>query len=128
MILAAAAAAPATGWLQFAVPVLIALFGGGGFVAWQRLRKESPNIVVQAAQGAVIVQTDVLKTLQEELEYAKSEIASLRAELRSASHLQRRVRELEQREEELGAQNTRLRSQVADLQKRVNELERPLTP
>lgn len=126
MILAAAAG-PASAWLPYAVPVIVALFGGGSVVAWLRLRKESPNIVVKAAEGAVIVQTNVLKTLQDELEIAKEEIASLRAELRDALFLQRRVRELEQREEELTAQNTRLRSQVEDLQKRVNELEKPVT-
>lgn len=102
----ATAGGPAAGWLALVVPILTALFGAGGVVAYLRLRKESPNISVNAAQGAVIIQERVLRNLEDDL-----------------TQIRGKVRDLEQREEHLVAENTRLRSEVADLQKRVRELE-----
>jgi FtsZ-binding cell division protein ZapB len=118
-----AAVPPPGNWLPVLIPVILALAGGGGFVAWRRLRTESPRIIVEAAQGAVIVQSGVIDDLQDGLERARSEVRDLRAELAEALKLQRRVRELEHREEELKAENTRLKAQVRDLQHRLTDLE-----
>lgn len=125
MILAGGNAA-GSGWLAIVVPVLAVLVGGGGLVAYLRLRKESPNIVVQAAQGAVIVQSGVIESLQEEIRSLRGQVRDLERRDTEAAQLHARVRELEHREEELNAQNSSLRSQVADLQARVKELERPV--
>jgi hypothetical protein len=54
------------------VPLLIAFIGGGGLsgaiVALLKVRAESGQIVVSAAQGAVVVQSTVIDDLQEELD------------------------------------------------------------
>lgn len=46
------------------VSALVAAMLGGGGVAWFRLRGENSRIVVDAAQGAVIVQSTVMGELR----------------------------------------------------------------
>ncbi len=119
------AAAPAVGsdWTAAIVGLIVAVFGGGGLTAYLRLRAEGPRIVVQAAQGAVIVQSSVIDDLQEQMDRGKAEVAGLRAQLQETASYQRRIRELERREEELTAENARLQRQVADLRQRLAALE-----
>ncbi len=103
-------------WIPIVIPIIIALFSGTGFVAWRRLRTEGPKIIIEAAQGAVIVQSGVIEDLRDQ-------IADLRLRLDDALKLQARVRQLEQSEEELQVENTRLKSEVRRLKERVTELE-----
>lgn len=110
-------------WVVALIGGIALLAGGGGVVAWRRLGKEGPKIIVEAAQGAVIVQSGVIDDLQDGLDRARSEIKELRAQLSEADRLRSRVRELEHREEELTAENTALKAQVKNLQKRVDHLE-----
>jgi len=103
-------------WLPYIVPLILLLGGGGGYVAWKRLRTEGPKILIEAAQGAVIVQSGVIEDLRDQ-------ILDLRAQLQESLRLQRRVRQLEQSEEHLKAENISLKAQVSDLQKRITDLE-----
>ena len=103
-------------WLPVVVPLILALAGGGGFVAWRRLRTEGPKILIEAAQGAVIVQSGVIEDLRQQ-------IADLRGRVEETVVLQRRVRQLEYSEEQLQSENARLKSQVKDLQMRLTDLE-----
>lgn len=58
---------------------IVAVLGGGGIVSslavLVRMRPEANRIVVDAAEGAVVVQASVIKDLREE-------VANLRTELR----------------------------------------------
>jgi len=103
-------------WVVTVILAVLSTGVGGALVAFLRLRKEGPKIIVEAAQGAVVVQSGVIDDLREQID-------SLRTRLSEADALQRRVRELERREEELTVENTRLRSQVSNLQARIVQLE-----
>lgn len=95
---------------------VIGLFGSGSIIAFMRLRKEGPKIVVEAAEGAVVVQSSVIKDL-------RTQIDDLRKELNESKKIQTRVRELEQNEELYKAENARLKAEVADLRIRIADLE-----
>lgn len=73
MIAAADAAAATSPWVTAAVALSVGLFGGGGLVALLRVRTDKNKIVVDAAQGAVIVQSGVIEALREELNRVKGE-------------------------------------------------------
>lgn len=80
------------GWLPWVVAGIAAILGGGGVTALLRSRPERARIIVDAAEGAVVVQTGVLANLREELRAAHAEIAELRGE---NEQLRGRVRRLE---------------------------------
>jgi hypothetical protein len=67
------------------VSLIIAVVGSGGFVgglyALLKLRPEAGQITVEAAQGAIIVQTGVIETLRVELKRLLEENAYLRSRL-----------------------------------------------
>lgn len=78
--------------------ILVALIGSGGIIgsviAFFKLRPEVGQIVVTAAQGALIVQTGVLESLRDELARVKAIIRSMelendecRARLTALEHL-----------------------------------------
>jgi hypothetical protein len=52
---------------DLAVALVVALFGGGGIIALLKLRGENSRIVVDAAQGAVIVQSSVIEDLRQQV-------------------------------------------------------------
>jgi hypothetical protein len=62
------------------VTLLVGLFGGGTVVALLRIGPDRNKVVIEAAQGAVIVQTSVIDDLQEELARVKAVLAEIRAE------------------------------------------------
>lgn len=118
----------ATSWLDVLVALVISVSGGGGIVAYLRNRKEGPKILVDAAQGAVVVQSGVIDSLRVELSRLQkqaneqqAEIAELRNHLAEVNSLRARVRELEQDNEVLKAENTKLRSEIKNLRKTVRD-------
>lgn len=77
---------------------LVGLFGGGGLVALLRVNADKGKIVVEAAQGAVIVQTGVIDDLQEELARVKAELAEeRRARAADQARHEREIAELRAR-------------------------------
>lgn len=60
------------------VSIVLGVFGGGSFVALLRIRADRNQVVVAAAQGAVIVQTGVIDALHEELGRLKRDLGELR--------------------------------------------------
>lgn len=71
---------------EIIITLIVAITGGTfitGLVAWFRFRadKSSGSIIVSAAQGAVVVQTGVIKSLEEQLERRAEEYNELRARL-----------------------------------------------
>lgn len=129
--------------------VAIAAAGGGLLTAIAvivKARPEAGQIVVSAAQGAVIVQTGVIASLREDLErervtadQALAEAAECRAsmhrlesELEAMRALRQRVADLEtalaERDRALQTarrENDRLRQRVATLEDEVRELRKP---
>jgi hypothetical protein len=96
------AAAGTPGWVVVVVTAIGAVFGGGGVVALLKVRPEGAKIVVEAAEGAVIVQTGVIKALRDDLTRAYALIEELRKEVAGMPglrlenfRLKRRVEELE---------------------------------
>ncbi len=63
-----------------AVALIVGVFGGGSLVALLRVNADRGKVVIEAAQGAVIVQTSVIEDLQAELIRVKQEMQILRDE------------------------------------------------
>lgn len=110
--LLAAGGTQAASWLPYAVGVIIALGGGGGLAALLRSGREGSRIVVDAAQGAVIVQSGVITDL-------RGQIDGLRVQLTEITTLRGRVRELEHENELLRTENTALSARVRELERRT---------
>jgi hypothetical protein len=113
-------------WLAASEPVKLAaeapnwiptILTGGGLVAFFRARPEGSKILVDAAQGAVIIQTSVITELRAELAQRGTEIDELRANLAGFTSMQSRIRELEHDNEILTAENTVLRNRQSMLER-----------
>lgn len=116
------AAAASAGWLPWIVAGIAAILGGGGITALLRSGKEGSRILVDAAQGAVVVQTGVITTLREDLQSAHAEIAELRAHMAELSDLRSQIRDLERENETLKAENEQLHERVRRLELRSPEI------
>lgn len=103
-------------FLATVILAIIGFFFGGGLIAYLRLRKEGPKIIVEAAQGAVVVQSGVIATLERQ-------ISELTGQLVEARKMEPKIRRLEQNEELLRAENERLKNALIALRGRVAELE-----
>lgn len=88
------------------VTLLVGLFGGGTIVALLRVQADRGKVVIEAAQGAVIVQTGVIEALQEELNRIRAERDADRIEILG-----------------LRAEVLRLQAQGADTATRVSKVE-----
>ncbi len=75
------------------VALITGLFGGGSLVALLRVSADRGKVVIEAAQGAVVVQTSVIDDLQTELARVKTEMQLLRDE---NTQLRRRILAVEQ--------------------------------
>jgi len=78
------------------VPIIVSVLGAGGLigavVALVKLRPESGQIVVTAAQGALIVQTGVIDSLRDQTQWQQARILALETD---NGHLRNRVDALE---------------------------------
>lgn len=74
----AAASAVTSPWFTALAALIVGVGGGGGIAALIKLRPERGRIVIDAAQGAVVVQATVIDDLQEELGRVKAELAAER--------------------------------------------------
>jgi peptidoglycan hydrolase CwlO-like protein len=115
-------------WISVLVALVIGVFGGGGIATILKAKPETTKILVDAAQGAVVVQSGVIDSLQEnltkqheELEKAQAEILELRTHMAEINGLRSRVRELEHQNEFLQTENTNLRSELDSLKERFNQ-------
>lgn len=63
------------------VALIVGLFGGGSMVALLRVGADKNKVVIEAAQGAVIVQTSVIDELQEARAGDREELARMKAAL-----------------------------------------------
>jgi cell division protein FtsB len=98
------------------VPIILALLGSGAVVAFFRARPEGSKIIVDAAQGAVIVQGNVMADLRKQLDDSAQEIRELRSIAREVDDLRGHVRRLEHDNEVLAARNDKLESRIKQLE------------
>lgn len=77
-----------------AVTTILGLFGGGTIVSLFKLPGERNQVVIAAAQGAVVIQSGLLVELRNELDRALEKIDALEGE---NIQLRARVRDLELR-------------------------------
>lgn len=113
----AAAPGSAGSYLPYVVGIIVALLGGGGLAALLRSGSEGSKIVVDAAQGAVIVQSGVIGTLERQLKDAQDQIAELRAHMTELNSLREENRSLRGRQAQLEQENTALSRRVAELER-----------
>lgn len=112
---------------ELAVGIVVALFGGGGLAALLRLRGETSRIVVDAAQGAVVVQSSVIADLRTQIESLTSRIAAVEvrateAEARAIA-AEQRAAAAELRAEQAETHRDLLLRANAELQARLEHLE-----
>lgn len=122
LVAVAGTSPPGGSYLPYMVAVIGILLGGGGLTTLFRSRGEGSKLLVDAAQGAVVVQTAVMQSLRMELGEARSEIAQLRADLAAANRADRDMRELQHDQEMTQAANTRLEGRVRWLRERNAQL------
>lgn len=115
-------------WLSVLIAVIVGIFGGGGIAALLKARPEGSKILVDAAQGAVVIQSSVLESLQAHIVRQDAEIAELRTHISEVNtlranerDLRERVRELEHQNELLIAENTAQAAQIAELTRRLDK-------
>lgn len=120
-------------WVTLVVTVIAGACSGGGIVAAFRVKADRGKVVIETAQGAVIVQTGVMEELRKELTRLQSEIAELRDErdaevtrLRAEVAALRAGRDAEVAE--LRAEVARLRTEGAVTATRVTKVEQAGDP
>lgn len=96
------------------VELVIAILGGGGIlggvVALFKLRPEVTRVTVSAAEGAVIVQTSVITSLNSEVKRLREEIVEER-------------RQCDERVERQDQEIARMRSEVEDLREAFDAID-----
>ncbi len=115
------AAAASGGDLSGALPYLVgailaAAFGGGGYAVLRNAGREGSKIIVDAAQGAVVVQSGVIDDLNDQLKDQREQIRELRSHITEITELRAKVGLLEN-------SNRRLQKEKNALERRVKELE-----
>jgi cell division protein FtsB len=119
MITADAVTQAPTGWLPWVIAGIATVLGGGGLAALIRSGREGSKILVDAAQGAVIVQTGVIDNLRKDLTDARAEIAELRSHVTELNHMREQIRGLEHDNEVIKAENVQLKERVRQLEGQV---------
>lgn len=68
--------------LRIIIGVITAIGGAGSLVAWQRFRgeKRSGQLIIKAAEGAVVIQGGVLETLNSQIASLKEDMALVKME------------------------------------------------
>lgn len=124
----AAATAVTSPWFTGLAALILGLGGGGGIAAFVKMKPERGRIVIDAAQGAVVVQSGVMTDLRAELDRLKREIDELRedrdaevARLRAEAAELRAGRDAEVAQ--LRAEVARLRAENALTATRVTRVE-----
>lgn len=104
--------------MEYALPVVVALLGSGGILggvyALLKLRPEAGQIIVTQAQGAVIVQSNVIKDLEAQNTRLTERVTQAEAKANVAEHENR----------ELKVENSKLKDRVSDLERKVDRLEK----
>ncbi len=96
----------------YIITAIAGIFGGGTLIALLKIRPESARISVDAAQGAVVVQSTVIASLREELTDLRQMV----------QELQLQMTEGETSRLNLQSENTRLKARVVKLEQQVREL------
>lgn len=111
-----------------AAPWIAAILGAGGLggfiVALLKIRPEAGQFAVEASEGALIVQTGVIKTLREENKRLADRLTELERHVGDVGLLQIRMERLEAERDQLRQENQKLRDRVKHLEE---ELKRYMT-
>ncbi len=108
--------------LTVAAAVVIALLGGGGIYALLKVRPEASKISVDAAQGAVIVQTGVIDSLREENTRLANRLSEVERTSADVNALMARVQQLEDERTQLQRENARLMARVKHLEDELRKV------
>lgn len=121
---AAASPVVTSPWFTGLVALIVGAGGSGGVAAFLKLKPERGRIVIDAAQGAVIVQTGVIESMQAELNRLQAAQVEQRAE---NAGLRAEVTELRSGRDaevaQLRAEVARLRAEGAVTATRVTRVE-----
>lgn len=116
-------------WQDLA-PFFIVVIGSGGIIGgvatFIKARPEAGKIAVDAAEGAVIVQTSVITTLRQENDQLRARLENLESQVALMAGLAGRVDQLENERKTLHAERTRLRNRVTQLETKLRDLNEAL--
>lgn len=111
---------------ETAILTIVTVLLGGGFggavYALLKVGPERRNLMVDSAQGAVIVQDSVLARLESENRRFVARLDAAEAELAKMDSLLARMRTLESENGSLRAENSQLRERVAHLESQLAAL------
>ena len=114
------------------IPVIIALIGtggiGGAIVAFLKVRPEAGQIAVTASQGALVVQTGVIDTLNKENVNLRNRLENLESKVGMLGDLKERIEVLEDEKDELRRKNEKLRKRIVILENKLKELGAEVPP
>jgi TolA-binding protein len=116
-VITAGPAAPASSYLPYIVGIMVALLGGGGLAALLKTGREGSKIVVDAAAGAVVIQSGVMTDLRKQLDDAQAQITAMRGQLTDLTSFREENRQLRGRQAQLEQENTALSLRVTELER-----------
>ena len=124
-LLAAAPPVVTSTWFTALVALIVGAGGTGGVAAFLKIRPERGRIVIDAAQGAVIVQSGVLADLRAELDRVRGQVEQLRADRDVEIGRLRAEHEAEMaaQRERYEATVARLRAEIGAVSTRVTRVE-----
>lgn len=108
---------------EYITPIIIAVASGGlfgGLALYIKARPEAGRITIDAAQGAVVVQSGVIKDLRDENTRLQGRIEALEAEMARFSELHTRISHLEEENRRLHQENKRLLARLEHVEREAN--------
>lgn len=107
-------------WMQLALAGMGFVLGGGltGFVAsLVKVRAEAGKIIIDSAEGAVVVQASVIEELRNELQLARKDVAQARLDV---AELRKELQIVSERLGKVLAENDALKRKIAALSSNQN--------
>ena len=107
-------------------PLIVAVVGTGGvvtaIVAFIKVRPEAGQIAVTASEGALVVQSGVIKDLRDENAHLRTRLEDIESKVALLGSLRERVDALEEKNKQLRADNEKLRKRIYSLETQVRAL------
>lgn len=93
----------------------------GSPLAWAKLRGERTNIWINAAKGAVVIQSDVIDDLRDQLDELRTQITEIRDLRIEVATLTDKLQATKIQRDRLALENAQLRQRVEHLEQVVRD-------
>jgi outer membrane murein-binding lipoprotein Lpp len=113
-------------WIPIISGLILAVLGGGGIAALIRAKPETNKLIIDAAQGAVLIQTGVLDEMKAQNAELKTQITELKAQVQELTQIQKQITYLEGINHAIVKENDILKTRIDQLDAFVKELKREI--